>query len=83
MTPKQEQKLDDIHDNVLLLRGRFDLIEREQEHLHEKIAGQQKVIDSSAGTIKDLVAIKNKGIGISLAGGTILGAFFSWLFKHL
>ena len=71
-----EQKIDEIHAGVQQIKIDYARIIVHQEQ-------QRKELDGHDESIKDLVALKNKGIGISLIGGVSLGAFFSWIFKHL
>lgn len=49
----------------------------------ERQAQMRKELDGQAKEIKGLVAIKNKGIGISILAGTGIGAFLNYLFRHL
>jgi hypothetical protein len=49
----------------------------------ERQAQMRIELDSQAKEIKSLVAIKNKGIGISILAGTGIGAFLNYLFRHL
>jgi len=70
-----EEKLDAILSTVSELK-----VETAKTLVHLEV--HKAAIDSHGSKIDDLIAIKNKGIGIAIIGGTGLGAFFSWLFKH-
>lgn len=48
--------------------------------VHQEVHNEQ--LKEHDVAIKDLIALKNKGIGISIIGGTALGSFFTYLFKH-
>lgn len=70
-----EQKLDDILKSVHTINLNLNThLIHQQQH--------RKELDEHHKKIDNLIAIKNKGIGISIIGGTGLGAFFSWLFRH-
>ena len=75
MEMSTEAKIDKILDNVSEMK-----VELAKSLVHQEAHGVR--LSKHEQEIKDLIAIKNKGIGISLAIGTGLGAFFSWIFKH-
>ena len=71
-----EEKIDVILRDVTDMKTELARSLVHQDNHRECISDHDKKID-------DLIALKNKGIGISLAVGSGLGAFFSWIFKHV
>lgn len=75
MEMSTEAKIDRILDNVNEMKTELAKSLVHQELHAVKLSSHEKKIE-------DLVALKNKGIGVAILGGTGLGAFFSWIFKH-
>ena len=71
-----EEKIDIILKDVTDMKTELARSLVHQDNHRDCISDHDKKID-------DLIALKNKGIGVSLAVGSGFGVVISWIFKHI
>lgn len=86
MTENQEQKLNDVHDAILRMEGRFNVMDERIKTNREFLLEHEQLHLKSQKEIDTLKADKNKVVGALWLMGTgflaMVGAFIISLFKH-